>query len=266
MIISASRRTDVPAWHARWLMEQLRAGKTRVKNPFHPAIEKEVILRKEDVDCIVFWTRNARPLLPYLEEIREAGYPLLFLYTVTPYGADLEPGFPPLGKRLAGLAELASMLPKGTVIWRYDPIIFTPLYNERFHKEQFAELAEHLKNYVFRCITSFVQFYRKCYNNLTRCGAYDPPVEVKLELLQSLIQIARSNGIMLQACSLKEDLSASGVLPGACIDAGLINSLLGLNIIPKKDPGQRKACLCTLSIDIGGYGTCHSKCVYCYAR
>lgn len=266
MIISASRRTDIPAWHALWFMEQLRAGKTRVKNPFRPSVEKEVSLLREDVDCIVFWTRNAKPLLPYLREIKEAGYPVLFLYTVTPYGTDLEPGIPPMEKRLASLAELASRMPAGTVIWRYDPIIFTPRYTEGFHKEKFAEMAEYLKNFTFRCITSFVQFYRKCRTNLTRCGAYDPPVEVKAELLQSLLQMARSHGITLQTCSSETDVSASGVIPGACIDAELINSLYGLNITPKKDPGQRKACLCTLSTDIGGYGTCRSKCIYCYAR
>ncbi len=266
MIISASRRTDIPAWHAAWFMEQLRAGKTLVHNPYNPGYIREVSLRRDDVDCIVFWTRNAKPLLPYLHEIKNEGYPVLFLYTVTPYGTDLEPGFPPLKKRLAGLAELASMMPTGTVIWRYDPIIFTHRYTENFHKEKFLEISENLQNIIFRCITSFVKFYRKCRTNLYKFDAFDPSVEVKSELLRSLHSIAQSHSINLQLCSSEEDLSASSVSAGACIDAELINSLYRLNIETKKDPGQRKACLCTLSTDIGSYGTCRSKCIYCYAR
>ncbi|HQH41615.1 MAG TPA: DUF1848 domain-containing protein [Bacteroidales bacterium] len=266
MIISASRRTDIPAWHAGWFIKQLRAGKTWVQNPFNPTVKREVSLKREDVDCIVFWTRNAKPLLPYLQEIKEAGYPVLFLYTITPYGDDLEPGFPPLEKRLSGLKELASRMPPGTVIWRYDPIILTPHYTENFHREKFEEIAQNLGNFTSRCIISFVQFYRKCRSFLMQNGAYNPSADEKAELLRSLLQVARLHGIDLQTCSSEEDLSDSGVPAGACIDAKLINSLYRLNVETKKDPGQRKACLCSVSTDIGTYGTCRSRCVYCYAR
>ena len=86
MIISASRRTDVPAFYSGWLVGRLNAGYCLVKNPFNPTQIKRVSLLPKDVDGIVLWTKNAAPLLPKISELDNFSY--YFQYSITPYHAE----------------------------------------------------------------------------------------------------------------------------------------------------------------------------------
>ena len=72
MIISASRRTDIPAFFAGWFMEKIRSGAVQVSNPFNPRQIRTVSLRPEDVDGIVFWSKNPAPFLENLDAIARA--------------------------------------------------------------------------------------------------------------------------------------------------------------------------------------------------
>ena len=73
-IISASRRTDIPAFYSEWFMNRIRAGSCIVPNPMYPKQEtKPVSLRSEDVEIIVFWTRDPKPLMKYLPELDKLG-------------------------------------------------------------------------------------------------------------------------------------------------------------------------------------------------
>ena len=126
MIISASRRSDIPAFHGDWFMEHLRRGEVAVRNPFRPAQAKTVSLKKQDVDAFVFWSRDPRPLLAHLPEIERGGYPYYFLLTLTGYPRLLEPGVPRRRGRDRFFRELAGRIGRRRVVWRYDPVLYTP--------------------------------------------------------------------------------------------------------------------------------------------
>ena len=160
MIISASRRTDIPAFHAAWFLQAVREGSCRVANPFNPAQVSEISLRPEAVDALVFWTRNAAPLLPHLAELDARGYRYYFLYTLTGYPRVLEPGVPPREEALATMRRLAECLGPDRLIWRYDPIILTTITPPAYHAENFARLAATLRGATSRVKISFFDEYR----------------------------------------------------------------------------------------------------------
>ena len=94
-VISASRRTDIPAFHAEWFMNRIRCGRTAVASPFNRG-RLEVSLAPEDVAAIVFWTKNPSPLLEHLTELQERGHCFTFLYTINNYPRYVEPRVPEL--------------------------------------------------------------------------------------------------------------------------------------------------------------------------
>ena len=108
-VISASRRTDIPAFHADWLMRRIRTGSARVVSPFGGGVH-EVSLTSEDVIAIVFWTKNAVPLIPYLDELAALGHCFTFLYSINNYPAFLEPKVPDRGQTLRAVELLVRRL------------------------------------------------------------------------------------------------------------------------------------------------------------
>jgi len=127
MIISASRRTDIPAFYSEWLGRRLAAGFCTVPNPFNARQIARVSLRAEDVQAFVFWTRHARPIFPLLPTLERRGTPFYFQYTITGYGRPVERRVPPTPVAIATFRELAARLPPGAVVWRYDPILVGPV-------------------------------------------------------------------------------------------------------------------------------------------
>ncbi len=268
MIISASRRCDIPAFAGERLMAALRAGELEVRNPFRPGDARRVSLRRRDVDAFVFWSRNARPFLRHLDEIDRGGYPYCFLVTVTGYPRPLEPGVPASGDAAAFVRELAARIGRRRVIWRYDPVIFLPGMDIRFHAANFTRLAALLAPCVSRVIVSFFDPYAKALRRLGKAGidagtAGGSPMQ-QAEMLARFAAVAAASGLEIQTCA--EPGPAAGVASGKCIDEGLLNEVFGLNLSYRKDAGQRKACLCQQSLDIGAYGECGHGCLYCYAR
>ena len=143
MILSVSRRTDIPAFYMPWFMNRLREGYVMVRNPMNYHQVSRVSLSPEVIDCIVFWTKNTMPLMPHLGEIA-LQYPFYIQYTLNPYGRDLEPGLPPLAQRLASACAIAEQFGSKHVVWRYDPIMLTEQYTAHWHIEQFAAMADAL--------------------------------------------------------------------------------------------------------------------------
>jgi len=97
MIISASRRTNIPAFYSKWFINRIRDGFCAVPNPFNPTQVSRVSLKPQDVDVIVFWTRNPRPLFPFLTELNESGYGYYFQYTLMDNPRLLDSKRPPSG-------------------------------------------------------------------------------------------------------------------------------------------------------------------------
>jgi DNA repair photolyase len=273
MIISASRRTDIPAFFVDRFMEDLEIGRTEIVNPFNPKQTKVVDLTPEAVDAIVFWTRYPQPLLKYLDKISQAGYDFIFLYTVTGYPKILEPNVPEIVKTIDCFKRLSDMIGPAKVIWRYDPIVISRITDEAFHLENFEKLSHMLSGYTPKVIISFLDFYKKLGPRFRRLEneyniVVDNIMQVPKEaigLARQIREIAESHNLDIQTCAEDEFLAESGIKPGACIDSLYLSEIFKKPFPSKKDCHQRASCLCNESIDIGRYSTCKFKCVYCYA-
>lgn len=270
MIISASRRTDVPAFYTPWLMNRLRAGSCLVPNPFNPRQVSFVSLKPEDVDVIVFWTRNSAPLLPYLQELDDLGYRYYFLYTVMNNPRSIDPKSPALGASLESLRSLVKHVGPRRVIWRYDPILFTTMTGPKFHERTYGQIARALEGLTERSIISTVNLYRKAKKRLERLGeegiqVVDCREDVLADMMRTLAHTAREQGMSIYSCAEARDLEPYGIRRGKCVDDRYIQSVFGIEGTHRKDPSQRKACGCVVSKDIGMYDTCLYGCLYCYA-
>jgi len=259
MIISASRRTDIPAFYADWLIHRLNAGYCLVRNPFNPAQTKRVSLLPEDVDGIVLWTKNAAPLIPEISALD--GYSYYFQYTITPYHSDMEAGLADKKATIIpAFLKLGNMIGAERIIWRYDPIIITPRYSYAYHITAFTRLCKLLAGRCEKCVISFVIAYKSIAKNLTGIGHVELGAEQKTRLAADLLRIAKEYGITLCACCELPGLYEPGVQPVSCVDA----SLFGVDA--PRDKNQRKGCNCAVSVDIGAYNSCGNGCIYCYAN
>lgn len=267
MIISASRRTDIPAFYMEWLVNRLRAGFCDVPNPFNPRQISRVALTPDAVTAMVFWTRNPAPFLPYLDELDAAGLRYYVQVTLMDNPRVLDPGVPRVDEAVAAFRALSARIGPERVVWRYDPVLFSDITSPAFHRGTFARLATALRGATRRCVVSFYDDYRNAGARLKKLGinARVAGEDEVRGLAAELAAVAGGQGLPLQACAEKFDLSPQGVRPGKCIDDALLYELFGIVAPPKKDPSQRGACGCVRSRDIGVYGTCTHGCAYCYA-
>lgn len=273
-IVSASRRTDIPAFYTPWLMNRLREGFARVPNPFNPRQIATVGLRPEEVGALVFWTRDPRPLLPHLDELDGRGYRYFFHVTLTGLPTQLEPGVPPAAEVLAAVRTLSRRLGPERIVWRFDPVILPPLVSAEATLNAFTRLAAELRGETGRVVISFARPYTRVRARLRRHHMELPDLtglppaaarERTAPLAASLARMAGENGMEIYACAERIDLTACGIRPARCIDAGLLLHAFGLALPAGKDRGQRPDCGCLPSVDIGIYGTCRHGCLYCYA-
>lgn len=263
MIISASRRTDIPAFYAPWFFNRLQEGYLLVPNPFDPRTLSRISLGRDVVDCIVFWTKNPAPMLPRLGEL--SGYNYYFQYTLNPYGADLEKHLPPLEKRIETFKRLSDKVGRDRVVWRYDPILTNAACDVDFHCEAFARIAHALRDHTTTCMLGFIDHYRHIRGVLGALGIGPLQRDEIRRMAVSFRRTAASTPIALKTCTAKVDLRHLGIPAGMCIDRGLVERIAGYPIAAKKDANQRHICNCVESIDIGTYESCLNGCVYCYA-
>ena len=272
MIISASRRTDIPAFYARWFINRIRAGFCTVPNPFDAGQITRVSLTPEDVDVIIFWTRNPRPLFPYLSELDQSGYRYYFQYTLMANPRLIDPGCPPADTSIKTFRDLAELIGPDRVIWRYDPIVFSEITPDSFHRETYARLARAFHGCTRRSVISILDMYPKIrprLEQIKRQGAGLLPFDVNDawfgELMRHIVAEANENGMGIVSCAEELDLAQFGIRPGKCVDDNYISQVFGLEVAHTKDPNQRKACGCVVSKDIGAYDSCLFGCTYCYA-
>jgi Domain of unknown function (DUF1848) len=267
VIVSASYRTDIPAFYADWFMRRLRAGYCRVANPYGGG-DYEVRLTPQAVDGFVFWTRNMRPLLPHLDEIRRVA-PFVVQFTATGYPRPLESSVIPGDEAVAQFGELRRLWGPRAAVWRYDPIVFAAGLDAAAHEMGFARLARALAGAVDEVVLSVMTPYRKTRRNLDRAARRhgfawgDPTLDEKRALLARLAAIAAEHGMAATLCSQPE-LLAPGLGEARCIDAERMSDVAERPIAAREN-GNRPGCRCALSRDIGAYDTCPHGCVYCYA-
>lgn len=276
MIISASRRTDIPAFYADWLVERVRQGYFYRVNPFNSRQITGFSLKPEDVDAICFWTKNPGPLMRHLDELDRRGLNYYFQFTLNPYDAIFEPQLPPIGQRIAVFRKLAGRIGPERVVWRYDPVILSSVTPVSWHLLQAQRLAAELAGSTRRLVFSFYDFYGQGQGRLHRAlqdngiGLEDftepEQREEREALARGFGELAARRGLQIYSCSEEADLTRFGIKPGACIDGDLIRRLFGVEAAFKSDRNQRAACNCVQSVDMGSYNSCRFRCAYCYAN
>lgn len=252
-------------------MNRVREGFCTVPNPFNAKQISRVSFRPGDVDALVFWTRDPSPIVSCVRELEERGLPCFFLVTILNYPRVYEPRSRDVSRVIRAFRELSSLLGRGRLAWRYDPIILSDGTNPDFHRRVFSDLAKRLSGASSRCIVSVLDLYRgveRAFRTLDE--TYRPWSGERLrdglaELVPFLSEEAGRWGFSVQSCAEERDLSSMGVSPGACIDPEWLSTVTGHKIPAVKDPNQRLHCLCARARDIGVYGTCPFGCLYCYA-
>lgn len=160
MILSASRRTDLPALYGPWLLGRLEAGEVLIPQPYRARHATRLLFSPQTVDAIVFWTKNPIPFLPLLGEVEALGYrDFLFQYTITALDTHWEPGLPPLEERLTAFEKLAQRLGPARVDWRFDPILLDSERTPAWYARRFEGLCRRLAPCTTRCVLSFADHY-----------------------------------------------------------------------------------------------------------
>lgn len=284
IIISASRSTDIPAFHSEWFFNRLKKGYCSWVNPFN---QKESFISFAKTRCIVFWSKNPAPLLDKLCELKKKSINAYIQFTLNDYSEDgFEPNIPPLQYRIETFKRLVDTLGAGSVIWRYDPVILTDKLSIEHHLERIAKIGEELRGYAEKLVFSFADIagYKKVQYNLSqnKVKYRDFTSESMEQFARGLYDVKKSLGLTVATCGELLDLSKYEVEKNKCIDPLLMarlfpddkvlmswlgySDMFGAPEVFPKDPGQRSACGCILSKDIGAYNTCGHGCVYCYAN
>ena len=271
MILSVSRRTDIPALYSDWFFDRIKEGFFLVPSPMiengkiakvriEPVkIETNLLGGKTisgNVDGIVFWTKNPRPMMARLDELD--GFTYIFLFTLNSYDKEFETNLPSFEERIKTFQELSQRIGADRVIWRYDPIFLSKDISVDWHVQQFENLAKQLSGYTKCCKVSFL------IGKHSDIGT--PNFSQKNEIIKHISRIAKQNDIQVEACADEVDFRRYGVKPSKCIDPILWEKLLNAKVKSKKLDKQRKYCGCMPCVDIGIYNTCTHGCLYCYAN
>ena len=305
LIISASRSTDVPAFHSAWLVNRLKSGYVCWTNPFNRTNPQYISF--QEARLFVFWTKNPQPLIRHLPFFDKLGLNYYFQYTLNNYEKEsFEPNVPPLTKRVDTFIRLSELIGKEKVIWRFDPLLLTDQLTVTELLKRIWELGNQLVRHTDKLVFSFadILFYQKVRSNLIKETSYYNESTIHLaeftvaqknefaagiqKILQEWLKI--NPDFRIATCAEDIDLEKYEITHNKCIDDELIEKLFPtdrklmdlLGVKPKeqllfggevqskkqnlKDKGQRKACGCMISKDIGSYNTCNHLCVYCYAN
>lgn len=295
IIISASRSTDIPAFYAKWFINRLKAGYCVWYNPFN---QQPMHVSFKNAKAVVFWTKNPKPILPYLHELDERGIHYYFQFTLNDYDEEqFEPNVPSVEKRIETFKELSNQIGKERVIWRFDPLVMTDKIGVKELLQKVENIGNQLKGYTEKLVFSFADIgniYKKVENNLKRLNInyQEFTSQTMIEFAKGLYELNKNWGYALGTCAEEKDLEQFGIEHNRCIDGELMKRIFAKDedfvyyltygkfpekgtLFPAeppkkeanmKDKGQRKICGCMISKDIGMYNTCPHFCVYCYAN
>lgn len=263
MIINTGGRTDTVQYYTEWLLRRFSEGYVFSRNPLFPNKVTRYELTPDKVDCVVFCSKNYKPILPRLHEITDR-FNTYFHYTITAYGKDIEPGVPTIEESMQTLIELSKQVGKQRIAWRYDPVLLTKEYTIKRHLETFERMAKVLSPYIDRCIFSFVEMYKKLEINMPELIPLSD--EDRDALAQGLGGIANQYGIPIQTCGTNGDFTKYGIHASGCMTLDILGAANGIVFKNLKHKGMRQGCHCIESRDIGAYDTCMNGCKYCYAN
>ena len=269
-VISASRRTDIPAFYSEWFMNRIRAGSVRWRNA-RSGRDYTVSLRPEDVGAIVFRSKNCIPLLPHLDELDSRGYGTVFHLTITGLPKVFEPNVPDLPRLLECARTLSERYGPERLLWRCDPVLISDITGQEYYRARFRELASAMEGLTHRCYFCYPIYHKSVLRNTGRLHresgvrCYENPRAEQLEIAEMLAEIAAEHGIQMLSCC--GDYLVGGRIGKAhCIDAELLHGLFPDKIGYLAEHPIREECGCAECVDIGAYDTCMHGCVYCYAN
>jgi len=264
MILSVSRRTDIPQFYPDWFFDRLKEGFLYVKNPMNSHQISRIDLSPEQVELVVFWTKNPESMLGRLRELGQI--PCYIQFTLTGYGRDMEPGLPDKKRLIEIFQKTAEQIGMNRMVWRYDPIFITERYPVEYHLRAFEEIAGSLRGFTQKAVISFLDMYGKTVRNMRGIKVEEMNADSMLAISRRLAEIAGTYGLRIEACAEKTDLSSVGVLRGSCVDPVMVERILGSPVRQRKDKNQRGECGCLESVEVGTYDTCLCGCRYCYAN
>ena len=271
-VISASRRTDIPAFYLEWFMDAIKNKSIQVQNPFYKNNFKTVDLSPSSVEWIVFWSRNYEKFLKKVHFFNQ--YNLFFHFTILSHHPVLEKTALPLNTALSQMEKLVAKYGADKIIWRYDPIVF---WNEsgsvqtNYNESEFIYLCMKMQSLgISRCYFSFVTNYKK-FNMRFKTQYPDYTIEnnpsYNNNVLKSIKEVTKDYNIQLFSCC-NDTLIDESIQKGSCISGKLLNTISGIKNVSEAKSPTRKDCGCTKSVDIGNYTQqpCYFGCIYCYAN
>lgn len=279
-IISASKRTDIPAFYADWLVERIKEGYALYRNPFNKGQVIKVSLRPEDVISLVLWTRNPKPMLKHLDYLDDSGLNFYWHFTINNYPRFLDESTPSINQSIELFRTLSDRYSPSHLQWRYDPIVFTSETPFQWHLENFEMLCKKLEGYTTRCYFSFVDFYKKTVRHIksveekvgVRFDTREQTLEQMDTMTMALCEIAGKYRIKMYGCAepnvdhIIENSNIENLNKAHCVDFELVQQLFkDVEAKVSKSPTRDK-CGCFSSRDLGAYDSCLYKCIYCYAN
>ncbi len=266
-IISASRRTDIPAFYSEWFINRLKQKEVYVRNPYGGQISR-VSLDVDDIHSIVFWSKDFSPLISRIEEVENVTKNLFFHFTITGILKEIEQNTPFFEEAIDDFIYIADRYSPAHIIWRFDPVCITDKLPFEYYEEKFSKCAERLRGSCYTCYISFAHKYTKTLTNFKKYSEHtlsDISAEKQREYAIRLSRIADKNRMTLHACC-NDYLLSDSIYKGSCINSWELAKLFNDNSILSPAAPTRKECACTKSIDIGSYDTCPHGCLYCYAN
>ena len=222
VIISASRSTDIPAFYTDWFFNRLRAGYSLWKNPFNG---KSLYVSYKNTSFIVFWSKNPKPLLGYLDELRDRGIACYVQFSLNDYVEEgYEPNVPGIEERLNTFHQLVDKLGKGGVVWRNDPLLLTERTDVEDLLRKTERVGDALHGLTEKLVFSYADITRAVSANLKRAKIAwrEWSVSDMLTYAESLSRLNEKWGYKLATCAEPIDLSKYGIMHNHCVDEKLI--------------------------------------------
>lgn len=224
VVVSASRSTDIPAFYCDWFFRRLQVGYSVWTNPFN-GVKMYVSYAK--TRFIVFWSKNPRPLLEHLDELKEKRIHCYIQYSLNDYEEEkLEKGVRPLDERIDTFKKLVDKLGFGSVVWRFDPLMLTPEIDIDKLLKKIENIGDQLKGYTEKLVFSFadISLYRKVKNNLEANSivAFDWTEEQMVEFAKHLVELNKQKGWNYKLATCGEKGRFPGIEPNHCIDDELM--------------------------------------------
>ena len=262
MILNTGLRTDIPGFFSEWFYNRIDDGFVYVRNPYAKNQIYSYRLDPELIDCIIFCTKNPKPMFENLEKIDK--FNQYWHITITPYEKEIEPNVPPMNDVLESFKYLSKKLGKENVTLRYDPIFINEKYTLEKHIESFEYIINSLSGYTTEAIISFIDLYEKTKRNFPK--AKEVTKDERLKIGKEFARIGNENNIRIKTCVEGTELDKFGIDSSGCMTKEVIERAINKNLNVPKQKARNGECYCLLNNDIGEYNTCGHGCLYCYAN